>query len=95
MGILTITNSPGTTALTSFTVSATTGDACASPDLSPYSITYYHNGAGAYPVTGDSVYSNGAGTTAKEILSPNNLQMGNTLYLQTSVAGVMEAISCP
>lgn len=95
MAILTITNSPGITALTSFTVSATTGDACETPDLSPYSITYYHNGAGAYPTAGDFVYSDGAGTAPIKILDPNHLQMGSTNYLQTDVTGVMEAISCP
>ncbi len=55
-----------TSSLTAFTVSATTNiDACTfldGSDYSPYSVTLYHDGVGATPQTGDTVYQDAAGT---------------------------------
>ena len=49
---------PLTTAFTTSSKTTSLGTICAKSD----SITYYHNGAGATPVSGDYVFADAAGT---------------------------------
>lgn len=96
MALFTITNKQGLLVLTGFTASTTTGDACVSPDLSPYNIIYYHNGAGIYPNIGDTVYIDIDGLIPAANLGAgiDNLQMSNLQYLKTDIDGVRNDITC-
>jgi len=74
--------------LTAFTVSTTVfGDACSfadGNDYSPYSTTLYHNGAGATPTIGDTVYTDAGGTT---VAPANGYYVEATLTKLAIVAG--------
>ena len=76
--------------LTSFLASTTTGDHCVSPDLSPYDQTLYHNGIGAYPTIGDTVYTDAGGTIT---FNSQTVQMDNLSYLSTNGSGVSQTLS--
>lgn len=96
MALFTITNNGDT--LTEFSVSSITGNGCFLVDLAPYSESLWHNGAGAYPVVGDIIYTNSIGTTRADniggVFSDSHLQMGNLEYLQTDASGTMMDLSC-
>jgi hypothetical protein len=76
--------------LTSFLASTTTGDHCVSPDLSPYDQTLYHDGVGAYPTIGDTVYTDAGGTTT---FNSQTVQMDDLNYLSTNGSGISQTLS--
>ena len=98
MGMFTITNSGNVldVVLTAFTASTTTGDKCVSPDLSPYDVTYYHNGIGAYPEYGDMIFLDSEGNNKAISIGSGtaNLQMANLEYLRTDINGLRDEIIC-
>lgn len=94
MALFTITNSNGISVLTAFNASTSTGDACLAPDLSPYNVILYHDGSGSYPIVGDSIFDDGAGTIVTSDTGLNlELQMDNLAYLKIT-AGLSVTISC-
>jgi len=95
MALFTVTNNLGTASLlTAFNLSTSTGIACFSPDLSPYNVTWYHNGANAYPEIGDTVYEDAAGLTPGITTNNNERQMANLSYLLTDGSGIVQPIAC-
>lgn len=81
--------------LTAFNASTSTGDACSTPDLSPYNQTFYHDGAGAYPALGDIVFTDSEGTILlASVLQSAAYQMGNLEYLYTNELGVRITEGC-
>lgn len=94
MALFTVTNNEGVVLLTAFNSSTTTGYGCTAPDLSPYDQTLYHNGAGAYPALGDTVYVDSGGVTPAVYEDPNNAQLADLSYLRTDVFGVRLEITC-
>lgn len=81
--------------LTAFNYSSETGNACVSPDLSPFDLTGYHNGEGAYPTPGDLVFQDPQGEEPL-ILATNGqqAQMANLAYLATLLNGEAASIIC-
>tara|TARA_R110000796_G_scaffold219934_1_gene336025 strand:+ start:50634 stop:53600 length:2967 start_codon:yes stop_codon:yes gene_type:complete len=86
--------------LIAFNVSLLTTDACEAKEAYPLSNTYYHDGVGTLPTTGDTVYSDINGITSVSHPSPTHVYMGGNFvdvanWLQTDVNGVREEIICP
>lgn len=76
--------------------SSTDGDACLTPDLSPYTVVKYHDGAGSFPTIGDTVYDDFQGNTPSANIGAGNkhFQMADLAYLQTDANGVVTPIIC-
>ena len=72
--------------LTPFLASNSLAYGCSNPDLSPYNLQLYHDGEGAYPVVGDTVFNDALGTSRHANFSDR--QMGNLEYLQTDSLGI-------
>jgi len=88
------------TGLTAFNVSTTTDNACSPSGALPLLQTYYHNGTGVLPTTGDTVYSDSLGLSTVYHPSGSTVWMGGdwtdpTSWLQTDVNGLMTVIVCP
>jgi len=82
--------------LVAFNVSVTVyPDACTFVDgnaYPPYFITFYHNGAGATPTIGDTVYTDAEGTT---VTPPNGYYVEATLTkLSIGAGGVVVDPGC-
>jgi len=83
---------PNTVSLTSFLSGGLGGaDPCLEPDGSPYDITLYHNGEGAFPAIGDQVFEDAEGTIP---YTGAVLQMANAEYLDTDGSGIRIIITC-
>ena len=79
---------------TAFNVSSITGEACFAPDLSPFDNTLYHDGEGVLPVTGDTVFTDIAGTTPFVTSEGEDYQVSDLTYLETDANGVRQDIFC-
>lgn len=79
---------------TVFNASSATGNACVTPDLSPYDLVLYHDGEGEYPVEGDTVYTDPEGTTPFNTEINQDVQMDNGEYLACAENGTVETITC-
>lgn len=94
MALFTVTNNEGEieeSLLTAFNVSPIPGNGCVWTDNSPYTVTLYHNGVGAYPTIGDSVFEDPQGTTLYDDF--NDTQADNGTYFRVS-GGVLIPITC-
>lgn len=85
-------NYVSTPVLTAFLVSTSSGNACDSPNLSPYNLTLYHDGSNTYPVIGDTIYIDEEGDTI--FIDSLDKQMDNLEYLRTNSLGKKELIEC-
>lgn len=79
---------------TAFNISTLTGEACFAPDLSPFDLTYYHNGAGALPAVGDIIYTDAAGLSPLVTVAGEDHQLSDTTYVETALDGTRVDIFC-
>lgn len=87
------------TGLTEFNVSSVTDDACNPAGALPLVVTYYHDGVGTLPTTGDTVYFDAAGLNTVNHPAGQHVYMGGNYinpnnWLQTDANGVRTEIIC-
>lgn len=90
---LTTTTTTAIPTITPFSLSTLQGDACLTPDLSPYDQTFYHNGIGTYPDIGDIIYYDAGGTLLVDGAG-GHYQMANLNYLFIDSFGISTLIEC-
>jgi hypothetical protein len=88
------------TGLTSFNVSKDRDDACSPLNALALTLTHYHDGVGAYPTTGDTIYSDVNGINTVEYADGFESYIGGDFtnpnnWIRTDANGIMIAINCP
>jgi hypothetical protein len=83
-----------TTLYTSFSASTLTADSCGAPEPPITDRTLYHSGTGEYPVNGDIIYLDAAGTVPYLIISAADVYVADTSWLNTDESGARVAIQC-
>lgn len=80
----------GGSGLTAFNVDLL-ADACNPIEAGPFPVVYYHDGAGQYPVLGDTVYEDAAGTMPASLQTFVDESPGGH---QTDANGITVVLNC-
>lgn len=93
-GIIDVCDAEPVSPYTEFNVSSATGNACITPDLTPFDLTLWHDGEGEYPAIGDTVYSDAQGEVLFTTEVNQDHELPNGTYLACDGNGIRVDIVC-